>query len=87
MSSLAAMGVGIITLTEKAKAWVAIKDNGTVTHPEVKNYRTAILVTVGVNAVATIANLFLCSTTVVALLSAHFVKRREIKFLDWFALP
>ena len=28
---------------------------------------------VGVNAVATIANIILCSTTVVALLSAHFV--------------
>ena len=73
MSALAAMGVGVITLSDKAKAWVAIKDNGTLTHPEAKSYRMAILVTVGVNAVATIANIFLCSSTVVALLSAHFV--------------
>ena len=73
MSSLAAMGVGIITLTEKSKAWSEVKDSGSITHPEAKSYRLAILITVVVNAAATILNIFLCSTTVVALLSAHFV--------------
>lgn len=73
ISALAAMGVGIITLTEKAKAWAEVKESGTLTHPEAKSYRLAILITVGVNAAATILNIFLCSTTVVALLSAHFV--------------
>lgn len=73
ISALAAMGVGIITLTEKAKAWAEVKESGTLTHPEAKSYRLAILITVGVNAAATILNIFLCSTTVVALLSTHFV--------------
>ncbi len=73
MSSLAAMGVGIITLTEKAKAWAEVKGSATIIHPEAKSYRLAILITVSVNLIATVLNIFLCSTTVVALLSAHFV--------------
>lgn len=73
ISALAAMGVGVITLTEKAKAWAEVKGNGTITHPEAKSYRLAILITVAVNGIAAVLNIFLCSTTVVALLSAHFV--------------
>jgi len=73
LSAVAAFALGIISISEKAKAWLGIRKSGTVTHTEAKSYRLAILITVALQSLATIVNIFLGSTALIAIFSAHFV--------------
>lgn len=73
ISAISAIILGILSLSEKIKAWSEVRDSSTITHPEAKNYRLAILITIVVNLIATVINIFVVSTIIIVFLTAHFI--------------
>ena len=73
LSSLAAITAALILYVEKIKAWLNVRGTEAITHEKAANYRVFIITVSIVQTLVAIANIFIGSSTLVGIMTAHFI--------------
>ena len=73
LSAIAAITAALIVYAEKIKAWLTVRGTDVITHEKAANYRVFIITVSVVQTLTAIANIFIGSTTLVGIMTAHFL--------------